>query len=358
MTDVSVKRAVKVTALRSAGLPRWLVPTIAALALTIVAAVSAGVLYQSRAAAKDRRNFPPPGRLVSVGGLRMHLVVSGKRHGQEPTVVLETGLGSMSSAWGWVQPEVAKFARVVSYDRAGLGWSEADPQPPSGERAARRLHDLLQASGIEGPYLLVGHSMGGLLVRLFNDFYPEEVAGIVLLDPCHPDQQLRSRALREHMAAGFRMLKTVPLLARIGFVRATDYLDEQSRGLPPKQVAEARVFLCSYDHLKTTNDDAANWDCLCAQVRRTRKLEGKPLTVLTAGRGMKAGALELQQELARLSSRGKQLVVQGADHVTLVTHREHALTVVAEIRRMYRLLAHSSKAPAAETLLARLAARS
>jgi pimeloyl-ACP methyl ester carboxylesterase len=282
--------------------------------LFIVAIVTGcGVVYQSACSWWDRHALSAPGKLVTVDGIRMHLVLSGRslRVG-EPTVVLETGLGSMSSAWGWIQPEVAKFARVVSYDRAGLGWSDADPRPESGERDARRLHALLVAAGVKGPYLLVGHSMGGLLVRVFNDLYPGEVAGMVLLDPCHPDQHLRSVAIREYMLNGFRMLKSVPFLTRIGYVRVTDYLDGQAEGLPPRQFDEARSFLCSYQHLKTTNDEASNWASLCAEVRKTRPLAGKPLTVLTAGKGIRPGGLELQQELARLSSRGKQVLVEGA----------------------------------------------
>jgi pimeloyl-ACP methyl ester carboxylesterase len=320
-----------------------------ALPLLLCAALLTGTVYQRVAAARDQRNFLPPGRLVPVAGARMHLVLSGEgRAPGGPTVVLETGLGGMSSAWGWVQPEVARFARVVSYDRAGLGWSEADPEPGSGVRAARRLHDMLLEAGIDGPYLLVGHSMGGLLVRVFNDLYPDGVCGMVLLDPCHPDQHLRSQAIRRHMESGFRMLKTVPLLTRIGYVRLTDFLDGQAEGLPATQLAQAHAFLCSYQHLKTSDDEASKWETLCAEVRRTRKLGDKPLVVLTAGKGARPGAVELQQELAQLSTRGRQVVVPGADHVTLVTHRENAIAVAAEIRHLTDAIQHhASDHPAA-----------
>ena len=307
-----------------------------------VALLVTGVIYQGVSELLDRRRFPPAGKLLTVDGLRMHLLAYGgsDRQGM-PTVVLETGLGGMSSAWGWIQPEVAKFARVVSHDRVGLGWSEDDARPASGVRNARRLHAMLDAEGIEGPYLLVGHSMGGLLVRLFHDLYPDQVAGVVLIDASHPDQRQHSEAIRNHMNQGFRMLKTVPLLSAIGYLRLSNSFRRQADGLPARQEREARSFLCSYRHLRATNREARCWDALCAEVRQSRDLGEKPLTVITAGEGSKQGELELQQSLARLSERGRQFVMQGADHVTLVTHRRFALQVAAEIRSMFESLGRS-----------------
>jgi len=310
----------------------------AVLGLLPLATLCAGVLYQSVSTLRDRKRLPPPGRLVSVDGRIVHMLVSGskKREG-DATVVLETGLSGMSSAWGWIQPEVARFARVVSYDRAGLGWSEPDPVPLSAAQTARRLHALLKSQGIEGPYLLAGHSMGGLLLRVFHDLYPDEVCGAVLIDASHPDQHLRSDAIRKHMSAGFRLLRTIPLLVSVGYVRFTNYFKSQSEGLPATHLAQANAFLCSYRHLKATNREAARWDELCREVRATGSFGAKPITVVSAGEVKRPGTQEVQADLARLSSRGRQVVVQGADHVTLVTHREPALKVVAEIRRLFEL---------------------
>lgn len=290
-----------------------------------------GCLYQAVAEVRDRRTLPPPGRLVEVGGCRLHVNPAGKGR---PTVVLESGLGGMSAGWGWIQPAVAQFSRVIAYDRAGLGWSEADHGPVSALATARRLMLLLRACGAEPPYILVGHSMGGLFIRVFADLFPHEVGGMVLVDAAHPDQHLRSPFIDRHMSTGFRMLKSVPLLALLGYIRITRFFHSWADGLPPQQVAEAEAFLSSYRHLKTTLDESRAWEAICGEVRATVGLGAKPLAVVTAGRDVLPGQPELQRELASLSSNSMHITVPRADHVTLVTHKRHALRVVQAIRHV------------------------
>jgi alpha-beta hydrolase superfamily lysophospholipase len=139
-----------------------------------VLAVS-GAIYQAISTARDRRKYLPPGRMVDVGGHRLHLHITGEDR-NTPTVVLEGGLGFPSVEWAWVQAGVAHFARVVAYDRAGVAWSEPGPKPRDGHRIAEELHAALHAAGIEGPYVLVGHSFGGLFVRAFADSLPSWVS--------------------------------------------------------------------------------------------------------------------------------------------------------------------------------------
>ena len=290
-----------------------------------------GCLYQAIATELDRQSYPPPGSVIDIDGIQIHM----QTYGSGPvTVILETGLGGMSAAWGWIQRETAKFARVVSYDRAGLGWSEIDTEPKTAHRAARRLHDLLCASQISPPYVLVGHSMGGLLMRVFTDNYADDVVGMVMLDACHPDQHLRSTAIGQHMQTGFRVLQATPLLTRLGYVRLAGLFNGWTEGLPPRQAAEAGMFLSCYRHLLTTREECQAWDQLCSEVRRTGGLGNLPLAVVTAGKDVLPGQPELQGELAALSSDTMHLVVKGADHVTLVTTREHALTVAEVIRQV------------------------
>jgi pimeloyl-ACP methyl ester carboxylesterase len=133
----------------------------------------------------DQR-YPMPGRLVDVGGHRLHIHTVGEGW---PTVVLDAGLGESALTWAGIQPEIAKFSRVCSYDRAGMGWSDPGPQPRTYPRIAAELHTLLHNAGEKPPYVLVGHSAGGFTVRLFAQFHPDEVAGVVLVDPSDEEDE-------------------------------------------------------------------------------------------------------------------------------------------------------------------------
>jgi pimeloyl-ACP methyl ester carboxylesterase len=125
---------------------------------------------------------PPPGKLVDIGGWRLHLNCTGRASDTQPTVILEAGAGSFSVDWSLVQPEASRFARVCSYDRAGMGWSELGPHPRTLHQIVWELHTVLDKSGIRPPYLFVGHSYGGILSRLYALTYPSEVLGMVLVD--------------------------------------------------------------------------------------------------------------------------------------------------------------------------------
>jgi pimeloyl-ACP methyl ester carboxylesterase len=126
--------------------------------------------------------FPPPGKLVDVGGWRLHLNCTGEARASQPTIILEPGLGDFSVEWSLVQPSVAKFARVCSYDRAGDGWSELGPHPRTLRQIVYELHTLLEKAGVKPPLVLVGHSYGGWLVRLYASTYKADVAGMVLVE--------------------------------------------------------------------------------------------------------------------------------------------------------------------------------
>ena len=149
---------------------------------------AAGFLYENISEARDRRFNPMPGELVNVNGRKMHIDCTGEGN---PTVILEAGLGDTYLSWRKVQPEIAKFARVCSYDRAGLGYSDSSSQPRTSRVIAQELHALLQAAQVPPPYVLVGHSMGGYDVRLYASLYRDEIAGMVLVDASHPDQETR-----------------------------------------------------------------------------------------------------------------------------------------------------------------------
>jgi len=179
--------------------------------------VAIGVAYQAVGTAYDRRRYPAPGRSIEAETGRLHLHCQGVG---EPAVVLEAGLAATSLSWSYVQPEVAKFTRVCSYDRAGLGWSEAGRAPRTVEAMVAALKLLLQNAGIRGPFILVGHSFGGLVIRAYAASYPEEVAGLVFVDPVSLAYWgACSEGERRRLAVGTKLSRRGAWLARLGVVR-------------------------------------------------------------------------------------------------------------------------------------------
>jgi pimeloyl-ACP methyl ester carboxylesterase len=158
---------------------------------------------------KDRKpTYSPPGKLVDVGGYRLHLNCTGKRG---PTIVLISGAGDFSFDWGLVQSGVSRFARVCSYDRAGLAWSDPGPTPRTMRQDAYELHTLLKAARIKAPYVLVGHSIGGLIARVYAGQYPDEVVGMVLVDSTHEDTTLMYQGKLVRVREGAKGIAAPPV---------------------------------------------------------------------------------------------------------------------------------------------------
>jgi pimeloyl-ACP methyl ester carboxylesterase len=195
----------------------WFKRGVFGLVITIVSLGGIGAIYQTIATANDRRFYTPPGQLVDIGGRRIYMVVMGNSSGQ-PTVILEAGMASFSSNYYWIQNELAATTRVVAYDRAGLGWSDPSPEPQDAYQSAQDLHAALEKAGIPGPYVVAGHSYGGLVVRAFTYLYPDEVAGMALIDASHPDQWVHIPVSRDGRLNGNANIFT-GFLARLGVVR-------------------------------------------------------------------------------------------------------------------------------------------
>jgi pimeloyl-ACP methyl ester carboxylesterase len=182
-------------------------------------AVFLGAIYQAYGSRKDARVYPPPGRLVDIGTHRLHLLESG-RPGSLPTLILEAGLMSTVLSWSSLQQELSKSLHVVSYDRAGLGWSDLGPMPRTADRIVDELHTLLEKASIAPPYILVGHSFGGLTMPVFAARFPDKVVGMVLVDPVAPsewnpppDHDLKQTRV------GAKICRRSAILARIGVLR-------------------------------------------------------------------------------------------------------------------------------------------
>ncbi len=178
-----------------------------------VVSLAAGALYQSWGARKELRRYPPPGQVFD----GLHILQKGTG---APAVVLESGIAGSSVSWLYVEEQVSAFARVVSYDRAGLGWSQPGTGPRTLEQITLELRTLLQKAGIPAPYILVGHSFGGLMVRYFAAAYPAEVAGIVLVDAVSMgDWHPLSESQRSRLRLGVLLSRRGAWLARFGVVR-------------------------------------------------------------------------------------------------------------------------------------------
>ncbi len=229
---------------------------ILSLAGGICALLGLGLLYQSLEDRKDKKRFPPPGRLYDVAGLSLHAVCQGQG---APTVILEAGLSCTHLDWSRVLPAIAQKTRVLAYDRGGYGWSGPCSKPRNGLKMAAELHGLLQNAGISGPLILVGHSYGGLLVRLYASQYPQDVAGILLIDGSPENQREHfprtkpwTKRLRENL--DWQIYRLRPILARVGLLRLRNLPNGYIAALPEEVKPAATALGLStgaYDWLRT-----------------------------------------------------------------------------------------------------------
>jgi pimeloyl-ACP methyl ester carboxylesterase len=187
-----------------------------ALAIAILSAAGAG--YEAISSSGDAERYPVPGQMVDVGGHRLHIACAGQG---SPTVVLDAGLGGSSLDWVRVQARLSVRTRVCTYDRAGMGWSDAAPGPRPPALIAEELYRLLTTAGLTGPYLLVAHSLSGKSARLFAASHPDDVAGLVLVDTRSEwidaaTPQIETEAFTAVLA---RQATLLSLARRLGLVR-------------------------------------------------------------------------------------------------------------------------------------------
>jgi pimeloyl-ACP methyl ester carboxylesterase len=279
-----------------------------------------GATYQRIATRKDLAATPPPGQLIDIGGHRLHFWCTGNG---APVVILDTGLGGSSADWGFVQPQVAEFTRVCSYDRAGMGYSDPGPSPRTARRIASELAQLLDHSGIGKPVVLVGASIAGFDLRVFASDHPERAAGLVLVDASHEDQP--------HEVP--QMARFVPLLSTLGVFRLFGVsFGQRVESLAPSVAQATRFRAAGY---RAAADELIHVQQSAEEVRSSRRKLTIPVVVITGARGADENWRRLQQDQASLSERGCLVVAQDSGHVVAL---EQPTIVVDAIRNVVDMI--------------------
>jgi pimeloyl-ACP methyl ester carboxylesterase len=302
----------------------------------VITAAIWGLAYERSSSARERRLHPPPGKLVDIGGYRLHLYCTGAG---APTVVLDHGLTASYVAWHFVQPGVAQFTRVCSFDRAGNGWSERSPKPRLPEIMAEELNTLLLRGGEKPPFVMVGHSAGALDIIAYARQYPQQVAGLVLVDGSHPGE-FEPFTWRDKIA-----IRWLQWTAPFGVPRWRRWCEDgigELRELKRGFSCDSRIFKTQYDE----------WSALAGPNKKSdsSKLEplgNLPLVVISrdpninsANAGEQAWA-RLQQDLLNLSSNASHVIATGSGHAV---NTERPDLVIAAVRRVIEQVRHTSAA--------------
>lgn len=292
-----------------------------------------GMIYENISEARDRRFNLMAGRLFDVGGHEMHIHCTGQG---SPVVILESGLGDTYLSWRKVQPQIAKFTQVCSYDRAGIGFSESSSRPRTSRVIAEELHGLLQAAGIAPPYVLVGHSMGGYNVRVYASLYLNEVAGMVLVDASHPDQENRFPPELKNMEGSWqREAEFLQYTTPFGVPRLLGLCDED----PILRAAE-----CNWHSAREGVAELKGFPESAAQTAATGPLGDMPLAVLSHDPDKPSADLpadlakptndaweKMQEEMAHLSTRGTQAIAKNSSHYIQIDRPDVVIEAVRAV---------------------------
>jgi len=306
---------------------------------SIFALAGSGALYQYIGTKLDEQKYPPIGTMVDVGGYKLHMIDQGPTAKPDEawakmTVVLEAGAGACSLNWGLVQPEIAKFARVISYDRAGHGWSDASPLPRTSENIVKELHAMLGNANIAGPYILVGHSFGGFNAQLFAAKYPDEVIGVVLVDALN-EKDFQKDAPGANMSfyensKNYVMQSKKIMESYFGIKRLMSDLG----------IHKIKAMRLPTKFVETDIDERSHFVDDAEQLRQAgQSLGDTPLIVISAGKpwpGPENDDLnsvwpQLQADLVTKSSRGKQIIAEKSGHRIDVEQPEIIVEAVREM---------------------------
>jgi pimeloyl-ACP methyl ester carboxylesterase len=296
------------------GRGRWLLTPV----VVVLAATAVGATYANVAEVRIHNSYPALGKLYDVdGGRRLHIYCEGDGG---PTVVLFNGLGEISATWARILDQVSPTTRVCAYDRAGQGWSDDVGSPQDGVTAAKDLHALLAAAGEHGPYILAGHSIGGPYALTYAALYPEQVAGMLLLDSSSPEQMDSIPSYAGQYAMMRRGLALLPSLTRIGF----GSMFSSGSGLSGDELDRAQAMTSTARATRNGRDEISMVPTVFRQAQALTSLHGRPLVVLTTSESLGTGGWEAAQDkLAALSNDSLHRDVQST-HAGLITDEQPA----------------------------------
>jgi pimeloyl-ACP methyl ester carboxylesterase len=322
--------------------------------ILLVVLMGVGAVYQAVASASDAKAYKPLDQMVDVGGIQLRLDCRGRG---SPTVVLEAGASVYSIAWVRIQDDVAKFTRVCSYDRAGLGWSDSLREELSPQQVAGMLHVLLEKGGEEPPYVMVGQSLGGIYVRAFASNYPDDVVGMVLVDSSHENQNLllppEFVELNDMQSVALQACRAT---APFGLVRTIKMMDSLVLSFPLTEEEKGLLLAAMYrtGYCGASAREMNMFNAYASQPKDLNNLGDIPLIVLTSGSDAQemydglSPALQsrltldviqqevdawnaMQEELAGLSTRGKWIVVQESGHNIQLDSPEVVTDAIQEV---------------------------
>ena len=307
------------------GRGRWLLtPVVVALV-----AASVGATAENVVAHRTESTYPAPGKTYAVGDHRLHLYCQGTGG---PTVVLFNGLGEFSASWARISDPVSASTRVCAYDRAGQGWSDDVASPQDGVTAARDLHGLLAAAGEHGPYVLVGHSIGGPYAMTYAASYPEQVAGMVLLDSSSPHQFTAVPAYPTQYAVMRRGLAILPTLARVGL----QLLIPSGSPLPDEDAAVVEAMGSTPRAFRNGRDEISMVPRVFEQAQALTTLGSRPLAVVSASESLAdEGWPAAQDRMAALSTDSLHTVATSS-HAGVVDDPDGAAASVRAITAVVR----------------------
>ena len=330
---------------------RWVKRIAGALAALLL--VFAGIIAIAGAKAKAdlAAKYPPPGQLVDVGGYKLHIACQGTG---SPTVVMDAGLGDFSLIWALVQPEASRITQVCVYDRAGYGWSDRSATPRTAQNIVNELHTLLTRSGVQGPYVLVGHSLGGMHVRLFAYQHPDQVAGLVLVDASHEEQDMRMPTalvnnIRQLQSGADGQMQVLRALAAIGVLaQSPDRFPDIHPQLSVATRETYKAVLASDSRFFATYpEELAGAEESMAQLRAARITSLGTLPVMVIRHGKAEAATPeipevivrqgeqvwqiLQGELAAQSTHGRLIVAERSGHYIQLDQPELVVDAIRQV---------------------------